>query len=396
MKAPRINQKYLAFLGVLVVLYFVLLYFMPQRFNWFITLYQKDKNPFGAYVFKTLIDHSWLGPVQTSNKTIYELGDLDASSLVVLCEDFSMSSSEQETFLNLVEHGKTALISAHHMDSVFTDTLGVRLNSLSFNFYIDQIWGADSTGLRFMKKPWDNGAIYWLPKQMLSQHFVSFDSARTEVIAINTDGNPVLLRIAHGKGIILLSSTPLMFSNFAILNSQNEAYIAGLMSCLPTGSLHWTEYYQLGRMEATTPLRYILSEPALKWAFFTLIFTTLILMLFEAKRDQRIIPIISPLKNETLDFVKTISRLYYQKKDHKDLATKKILHITEYLRQHLQIDINEDLNEVIGKVAAKTLSDEQDVKIFFDQMNQISSSRYISAIELKTFMDRAEQILNES
>ena len=238
--------------------------------------------------------------------------------------------------------------------------------------------------------------IYWLPNQMLSQYFVSFDSARTEVIAENTDGDPVLLRIAYGKGTILLSSTPLMFSNFAMLNSQNEEYIAGIMSCLPTSSLHWTEYYQLGRMEATTSLRYILSEPALKWAFFTLMISILILMFFEAKRDQRIIPIIKPLKNETLDFMKTISRLYYQKKDHKDLASKKILHITEHLKQHMQIDINEDLSDVIGKVAAKTLSDEQEVKKLFDQMNKISSSRYISALELKIFMARAEKIVNES
>ncbi len=392
---PRISQKYIAFLGVVVGIYFVLLYFMPQRFNWFISLYQKDKNPFGAYVFKTLIDHSWLDPIQTSNKTIYELKDLGDSSLLVLCETFSISPSEQETLLNLVEQGKTALISAHQMDSVFTDSLGAGLNGFSFRFYIDQIWGTDSTGLKFINRPFDTGKTYWLPKQMLSQYFESYDTTRSEVIAKNTDGKPVLLRISHGKGAILLSSTPLMFSNFAILKSQNHEFVAGIMSNLPEGSLHWTEYYQMGRMEAKTPLRYILGDPALKWAFFSLMITVLILMVFEAKRDQRVIPIITPLKNETLDFVKTIARLYYQKKDHKDLAIKKILFITEYLRQHLQIDVNEDMSEVIGKVAAKTLSDKQDVKKLFDQMNHISSTRYVSAEELKVFMHQAEQILNK-
>ena len=179
-----------------------------------------------------------------------------------------------------------------------------------------------------------------------------------------------------------------MFTNFSILKSNNQVFIAGLLSLLPTGSLHWTEYYQMGRMEAQTPLRYVLGEPSLKWAFYTLMIAILLFMGFESKRTQRVIPVITPLKNETLDFVKTVSRLYYQKKDHKALAVKKMLHLTDYLKQHMQIDVNEDISIVISKLAAKTGSDAEEVKLLFDQMNHISNASYITANELKEFMER--------
>ena len=384
----RINQKYIVFLGVLVGLYFLLLFFMPQKFNWFISLYKKDKNPFGALVFKSLIDQSWFSEVNTSNQSLFELTDLEDPNLLVLCQDFKVTNSEVEALLNLVNEGKSVVISANQMDSIFTDTLGVKMNSLSFNFFVDKIWGEDSLGLRFIETPFDTSSTYWLPEQLLPQFFSSYDPQRTEVIAENTNGEPVLLSIRHGKGKLLLSSTPLMFTNFSILKSNNQVFIAGLLSILPAGSLHWTEYYQMGRMEARTPLRYVLGEPSLKWAFYTLMIAILLFMGFESKRTQRVIPVITPLKNETLDFVKTVSRLYYQKKDHKALAVKKMLHLTDYLKQHLQIDVNEDISIVISKLAAKTGSDVEEVKLLFDQMNHISNASYITANELKEFMER--------
>lgn len=391
----RISWKYISFLVALVGLYFLLLYFMPRKFNWLVTLYQKDKNPFGTYIFKSLIDNSWLEAINTSNRTLYELQELEDPNLLILCEHFSVSLSEIETLLEKVNGGKTAIISAHHMDTIFTDSLGLRLNQLSYNFYFQSLWEQDSLGLRFVLAPFDTTKSFWLPMHLLPQYFISYDPATTEVIAENTNGKPVLLNVSFGEGNLLLSSTPLAFSNFSMLHADNHKFVAGILSFLQAGALYWTEYYQLGRMEASTPLRYVLSEPALKWALYVLMLTILVSMVFEVKRKQRIIPVISPLKNETVDFVKTISRLYYQKKDHKDLALKKMIHFTDHLKQHLYIDTNDEISEVIIKVAAKTGSEENEVKLLFDQMNYISNASYISANELKLLLERIEECIND-
>ncbi len=53
----------------------------------------------------------------------------------------------------------------------------------------------------------------------------------------------------------------------------------------------------------------------LKWAFWMLLLLFLIVFLFESKRRQRLVPVIGALRNTSLDFVKTIRRLYYQRRD---------------------------------------------------------------------------------
>jgi hypothetical protein len=227
---------------------------------------------------------------------------------------------------------------------------------------------------------------------MLPQYFENYDPDNAEVIAINTHGKPVFLNVKYGQGNLLVSSTPLVFSNFSMVHDNNYELVAGMLSYLQPGGLLWTIYYQMGRMEATTPLRYVLSETSLKWALYILMLAILLFMTFEMKRRQRIIPIVTPLKNESVDFVKTVSRLYYLKKDHKNLASKKILHFTDYLKRQLHIDINEDIQEVIRKIAAKTNSEEREVKLLFDQINRIGSSSYISPKELRQFLERINKI----
>ena len=389
----RINWKYLSFIAVLVLLYFVLLYFMPQRYNWFVTLHRNDKNPFGGFIFNTLISNSWISEVNNSNKSLFELRDMEEQILLVICEKFEISPSELEMMMRLVEKGKTIVVAAHEMDSLFTNALDFGINDPSFSFILDDMWGEDTVGLNFTNLFPGEPQTFWYPSQLLMQHFSEFDTATTHVLAQNTNEEAVLLQIPHGEGTFFLCSTPLVFSNCSMIHRRNHDYVAQIFGALKTGALHWTEYYQLGRMESTTPLRYILTQPALKWALYVLLISIVVFMIFDLKRKQRIIPVIPPLKNETVDFVKTISSLYYQKRDHRNLAAKQILHFTEHLKHQLYIDLDDEVNQLIEITAAKTNTDEEEVRLLFDQMGRVSNANYISSKELKILTNRINTIL---
>jgi hypothetical protein len=391
-----INLKYLSFLGVLVVLYLALLYFMPQKFDWTVTYYHHDKNPFGAYVFKSLSDKSWTGAVATSNETLFEMQEMEATNLMVLCDNFRISDMDIEALLHLADTGKTILIAAGRIDTLLLNHLGVTMNEWNLKFIVQSMWGGDSIGIKLTGPVGFDNHTYWLPNQLLAQYFVDFDRENTEVLAENSNGKPVLLKMSYGDGTMILSSTPMVFTNFSMLKEDNHQFVAGILSTLPEGSLHWSEYYQLGRLEAQTPLRYILSEPSLKWAFYITVSGIILFMIFKSKRTQRVIPVIAPLKNDTLVFVKTIARLYYLKKDHKQLAAKKILHFVDHLKQKLLIDVNDEVGEVISRVAAKTGSSEEDVRAVMDMINKISASKYISSDDLRTFVTKADDLLKEN
>ena len=381
----KYQWRYVVFLGSVLALYFLFLYLMPRKFNWTVTLYKNDKNPFGAVVLRDVLGKSWFDTLNISNRTIYELRAMQEPNLFILCESFTTTPSEMEILLDEVRNGRNLFLATGMLDSLFKDSLNVTMNEFSFEFVMSQIWGEDSTGLHFVHPAFNTTITYWLPSKILFQYFRRYDADQWSVIARNTDGKPVLLERKLGEGTIILSSTPLMFSNFSILKSPNDTFASGALSLCRPGALHWTEFYQLGRMEAQTPLRYILSEQSLSWAFYTTFITIFLLMIFDVRRRQRIIPVIEPLKNDTLDFVKTVARLYYNKKDHKGLAMKQMLHFTDYLKFQLLIDVHEGVAENIPKIASKTGVSEEEVRKLFDTMVVINNALFISARELRQF-----------
>jgi len=95
----------------------------------------------------------------------------------------------------------------------------------------------------------------------------------------------------------------------------------------------WDESYKVGRMESQTPIRYILSQTPLRWAWFLSLTLVVLYIIVHARRQQRAIPIVAPPRNATRDLMHTVGRLYWHKRDHTDLARKMIGHFKEDVRQ---------------------------------------------------------------
>jgi hypothetical protein len=55
------------------------------------------------------------------------------------------------------------------------------------------------------------------------------------------------------------------------------------------------------------------------------------------RRRQRMIPPFERPKNDSLDFVKTLGQLYYDRKDHKNLATKMAAYFLEHVRSKYKL-----------------------------------------------------------
>ncbi len=113
---------------------------------------------------------------------------------------------------------------------------------------------------------------------------------------------------------------------------------ARTLSYLPVQDVYWTEYYQAGRMEASTPLRYVLSQPPLRWALYLLLVGLLLFMVLESRRKQRAIPVAQPPTNTTLEFVNTVSNLFLRTRDHHNIAEKKIHYFLDELRTRYRLD----------------------------------------------------------
>ena len=109
-------------------------------------------------------------------------------------------------------------------------------------------------------------------------------------------------------------------------------------------------------------MSYWLSQPALKWAWYLALLGMLIFMIFNAKRRQRVVPIITPLPNTTLDFTKTIGNLYYQEGDHQNIVDKKIIYFLEKIRNEYLIDTTVLDDNFVKKLHQKTGKNLDDIE----------------------------------
>lgn len=387
------DWKYIVYLSVFIGIYVAVQLLSPKNHDWSISLSHVDKNPYGTFVLNELMPDLF-DSVRITNKTTYELFDSkkENAALFSLSTSLNMAKEDTESLLQFIADGNTVLLSAHYFNGKLADTLNLSTNDYLFdsNGIIDQ---RDSMALRFTNLSFDTLVSYKYRRDNIHNFFDAYDTTRTTVIGRNDLNEPVTLHVPIGKGSLILNSTPLVFTNINLLHEENYRFASHSLSYLKEKKLIWTEFYHLGRMEAGTPLRFVLTQEPLTWAYYITVISILLLLLFESKRKQRIIPIIPPVENTTLEFATTIGNLYYQRGDHKNMAEKKIVFFFDTLRSRYHLDTT-SLDD-IRHVARKTGNDEISTSTLLKNIQNIQKKHEISSEELITLNKQIEAFIRK-
>jgi hypothetical protein len=387
------DWKYILYISLAFSLFVIVKLLSPKQYDWSMTFAHDDKNPYGAYALNELLPGLFAGQkISHSYKTLYEIKDSLANdeNIIIISANFSADKEDTNVLLQHVEKGGSVFISAQYFWGHFSDTLD--LTTYDYFFKSGHIFDKrDTSFLKFANAQLDTLQEFPYRRDNIHNYFNQFDATRTTVIAKNDYRYPVTLRMKIGKGELILNSTPLVFSNIYLLSSNNHAFVSKTLSYLPANNVTWTEYYHLGRMEATTPLRFILRNEALRWAYYITVISLLLFMLFEMKRRQRIIPVIKPLANTTLEFVNTIGNLYYQRGDHKNIAEKKIHFFMDQLRSKYWLNTTHLDNAFIVTLATKTGRDERDARELINIIGSIRAKEKITAEELLELNKRMDK-----
>src|SRR6476661_1712372 len=104
----------------------------------------------------------------------------------------------------------------------------------------------------------------------------------------------------------------------------------------------------------------------------------LIYVFFEMKRRQRIIPIITPLKNTTVEFIRTVATVYFQQKDNRSIATKKITYFLEFIRNKYFIATTTFDEQFIEQLSRKSGVPRDDVKQLVQLMAEAQNPPQLS------------------
>lgn len=378
------DWKYIAYLSAAVLVYMAFKLLSPRDFDWTITFHREDKNPFGAYALSSVIRDLFPGQAIYQNSyTLYESLDSirNPVNFLSISQSFSPGKEDTEALLANIERGGTAFISAQHFGGNFADTLSLYTSDYFFET-LDKVFDRNDSSLLRFTNPGIQSGGYHFPRKNIHNYFQEFDSTGTVVSANDLD-LPVTIKITRGKGALFLNSTPLAFTNVYLLDRKNSEFAELSLSHLPIRETYWSEYYHLGRLEARTPLRFILTNEPLRWAYFIAIGGLFLFIFFEAKRRQKIIPISKPYSNTSLEFVRTIGNLYYQSNDHKNIAEKRIQFFLEFIRSAHGINAHHVQDDTIHSLARKTGNSEEEVRRLFETFQQIHQKTQITPEELK-------------
>ena len=378
--------KYYSVIAVILILTMVIELLKPKPIDWSFNLESEKKAPYGTYaLFNTIKDLFPNKKITTNKRTAYEYNkskQAKTKNFIYIANNFNTDELETETLLRFLEEGNNLFISAHYFSSFFADTLGFSVDNSAF---------FDTTSnLNFYNRKLKSQKPYFFGKTAANYFFDDFDTSNIQVLAFSKKDRPTFIKQNFGKGTLFLSTTPEVFTNYAMVTEKNYEYAYKVLSYLPEKDIVWDEYYKPFRKQNKTELSVIFDHPSFKAAYTLLIVTAFIFVFFTIKRRQRIIPIIKPFQNKTLEFVETIGHVYFHSKNHKDIALKKYRYFKSFLYNKHNINLSENEHVKSKFISDKTGVTEDLIKKLLLAHGKINKLEKISAEQLNIFNNSIE------
>lgn len=329
-------------------------YYRPKPVNWAESYSNKDKIPFGAEVLFDLMPEILGQKVESIrippyNNLVSDSVFKKKSSYVFIKSLFKIDENDKKSLLNYVRNGNVVFISAYQFSGGLLQDIGLGApqhnpglkDSAKVVNFVNPLL-KDKKGYRFIK---DDGSNYLQIKKGIN----------AVILAVNEDKEPVFVKVNYGKGQFYVHNLPLAFTNYYVLDSLTSQHAFKALSYLPKQPIYWDEYQKQGRFGENehSVFRYIVSTPGLKTAYFLALAGLLLYAVFAGKRKQRVIPVINPPQNVSLEFVKTIGNMYYRKANHANMAAKLIQHFWMYVRERFGLNTaaysDEDISKLISQ-----------------------------------------------
>lgn len=417
------SRWFVIFIISFLLIVFAAQYHLPKKFVWIPTFGHSDFQPFGCALFDSLLAASLPHGYSLSKESLYQMEKDTAAprrGILVVADQLTMPQVDVDALLKLAERGNKIMLVSNDYSKPLEDAL---------RFYCTYSYFNAAMLKRQAASIFAKDSIYWLPDsvytkqlyrcypQFCASSFRDYDSlplrklvekdlsaavgnalADADSVKAYNNYHPLLAMVRPwGDGEIILVSTPLLFTNYGVLDGDNVHYIFRLLSQMGGLPVVRTEgYMRVTAQEQHSPFRYLLAHRPLRWALYLSVAAILLFMLFTARRMQRVIPVVRKPANKSLEFIELIGTLYFQKKDHADLVRKKFAYLAEELRREIQVDIEEvaDEQRTFERIARKTGMDIGEIETFVHQVRPVLyGGRVIDADQMKAFVDKMNEII---
>ena len=389
-----------------------------------------SKDPYGSEVIFQLLDqHFGDSSLQIVQNELSKDLPLEESTLnyLFLGDGMLIDTSEIDHLLEFVANGNTAMLIAREFpwnlfdqiyyaacDEFIWFDLYDYLDTIALVGPIHEVETLpDPVRVRYVN---DKRLRYYRWSYLTSNLFC--ESAQQAVkIGRQQEKGTNFAKFPYGDGVFYIHTTPLAFSNYNMRTKGNLDYASWVFSHLPSNQkTYWDAAHQIeaeivrnmneaddateeesgNRFDKDGPLRYILSQPALAWAWYLGLAMAILFIAFRAKRRQRIIPVLPQNENTSLEFIQAISRLALKNKDHRQIALMHWRSFQQEIRNtyHLTLGNNEAL--FCKKLAQLAEVPEATIQEILNQQKGIQRATTIEAKQLLTFHQALDRFYQKS
>jgi hypothetical protein len=354
-----------------------------KQLDWKENYIEKNKDPFGSHVIHEILKTYF------PDKKCEDLKDHIAKSLpkpdslkepanyVFIGDGLFADTADTDKLLLFVQEGHHAFIAANALpnyllENIFKDSCDDGGDEYNY-FRTDWV---DSANLNFNHPQLiENKAIkyeFLIAGKKRNYDWSYIDTLRGECtegaknitpLGNFNDENMNFIKVDYGKGSIFIHSNPIAFTNFHLLDSTKLRYAAKAFSHLIAGTIYWDTKSRVSRdvirrmngsnirLEKDGPLKYILAQPALRWAWFIGLALIGLYLFFAAKRQQRTIPVLEDKSNTSLEFIQTIGQMYFRQGEHIRLCDMMLKQFQTFVRDRYHLasrEMNEDFIQTLA------------------------------------------------
>jgi hypothetical protein len=346
-------------------------------FDEHLTFKRTDKIPYGTYVAFNNLSH--LFPNAAIEVNTEQPGSLDSSfdvvdkeALIVITPWFRADEFEMKKLIDFVKSGNNVFVSSAILSYDVQNILHCEApGAYDVNDNLALNNNLDSFSVSLIKPPFSESQEFGCPGVRYESYFSKYDSATSTVFGNGIYMLPNFIQLKAGQGSIYFHLTPLSFTNYFLLHDKNMNYYDKALSVIPkdTKKIIWDEYYLHKRYyggysgnrgrRSNSMISVLMKNPSFRAALLVLMTLIVLFVLQEMRRKQRAIPVIAKPMNDSLDFVKTIGRLYHEKGNHTDLARKMSAYFLDHIRNKYKLstaNLDEEFVAAVQKKSAQPVS----------------------------------------
>ena len=347
----------------------------------------EKKTPFGLYIFNQ-------ESAKLFNKKLLKTGDSPyhyykknkSKPHNILIIQKTLDEVSWEYIMNEVAKGSDVMWFTNETTAKLRDTLGFRFKTVSFQsqYYLRLTDKKLAQNRLFMDKLPDNKGFSYIRNdiEVLGKTLNRSDDQSS---SINAD----FIKVNFGKGHFYIHSEPLVLTNYYLLRSKNR-YLESVLSYLPDRETIW--FVENDVPLSMSPMRFILDNPPMRYAWYLLLAGLGIFVLFNARRKQRIVPVIKPLENTSVEFIRSIGNLYLQEGDFHEMMSKKAQYFLNKVRMDLLIDTHSLDEQFINRLHLKT---GKNIELIKEAVELLKKGQDPYAHVMKEDLIRMNKILDE-